>query len=224
MLNCVLSLFFAHVPFPPHSDSLPSLSAASCAARGATPNPEHALQPPPGHRAALWSSSSSAPSPCSQHCSFHLSDHSPAPIPISRESLSRRNFSPAGFSPSSTITTTTTSLPLHNATPPPPLPRTHLHPRLLTTLVLYEPVIQADSPPGSNAARPSTLRLDLWPSLDAAATAVRKNKFFQSWDPCMRDTHIAYAFRATLTRVYPPADDDGSTSSTSTSSFEMREC
>ena len=40
----------------------------------------------------------------------------------------------------------------------------------------------------------------------------------------MRDTHIAYAFRATPTRVYPPADDDGSTTSTSTSSFEMREC
>ena len=53
MLNCALILFFAHVPFSPHSDGLPSLLAASYAARGATLDPEHAPQPLPEYRTAL---------------------------------------------------------------------------------------------------------------------------------------------------------------------------
>lgn len=37
----------------------------------------------------------------------------------------------------------------------------------------------------------------------------------------MRDAYIVHAFRATPTRVYPLADDDGSTSSTSSISATL---
>ncbi|MCJ1286483.1 hypothetical protein MMC26_005829 [Xylographa opegraphella] len=51
-----------------------------------------------------------------------------------------------------------------------------MHPRLISSLMLIEPVIQSDVPPGINAAMRSTFRQDLWPSLPAAYAALRKNK------------------------------------------------
>ena len=56
-----------------------------------------------------------------------------------------------------------------------------MHPRLFTTLVLLDPVIQSQSvvaPPSEpNVARASTFRRDLWPSRAAAAASFAKSPF-----------------------------------------------
>ncbi|MCJ1433529.1 hypothetical protein MMC27_002892 [Xylographa pallens] len=70
-----------------------------------------------------------------------------------------------------------------------------MHPRLLSSLMLIEPIIQTDVPPGPNAAMMSTFRQDLWPSLPAAHAAFRKNKFFASWEPRVLDKFLEHGFR-----------------------------
>ncbi|GJN83874.1 hypothetical protein PLIIFM63780_007425 [Purpureocillium lilacinum] len=76
------------------------------------------------------------------------------------------------------------------------------HPRLLTSLVLLDPVIQ--EPNGSIApAMASTPRRDVWPSTDAAATRFKGSKFFQSWDPRVLDRWIEYGLRQAPTELYP---------------------
>jgi pimeloyl-ACP methyl ester carboxylesterase len=51
-----------------------------------------------------------------------------------------------------------------------------IHPRLLSTVVLLDPVIQkhASSAEGPNVAQQSTFRRDLWPSRADAEAAFRK--------------------------------------------------
>ena len=62
-----------------------------------------------------------------------------------------------------------------------------MHPRLLSGLVMIDPVIQGSAaiPPAkdSNIARLSTFRRDTWPSKAEAEASFRKNKFYQTWDP-----------------------------------------
>jgi pimeloyl-ACP methyl ester carboxylesterase len=84
--------------------------------------------------------------------------------------------------------------------------RVHLsliHPRLLSTLILIEPIIQPEHAPGPNAAMMSTYRPDLWLSREAAATAFRKNKFFQTWDSRVLDKYIEFGLRQVPTALYP---------------------
>ncbi|KAJ4180123.1 hypothetical protein NW755_011972 [Fusarium falciforme] len=76
------------------------------------------------------------------------------------------------------------------------------HPRLLRSLVLIDPVIQA--PNGSiPPAVASTPRRDIWPSREAAAERFRGSKFFQSWDPRVLDLWIKHGLRQAPTELYP---------------------
>ena len=78
-----------------------------------------------------------------------------------------------------------------------------MHPRLFTTLVLMEPMLQQDVPPGANFAMPSTYRADVWPSFAAAEAAFRKSKFFATFDSRVLDNLVRYGLREVPTAVYP---------------------
>jgi pimeloyl-ACP methyl ester carboxylesterase len=80
-----------------------------------------------------------------------------------------------------------------------------IHPRLLSTVVLLDPVIQAyaTAPVGPSPAQASTHRRDLWPSWAEAEAAFRKQKFYQSWDPRVLDRWCKYGIRETPSPLYP---------------------
>ncbi|KAK4690197.1 hypothetical protein P7C71_g6530, partial [Lecanoromycetidae sp. Uapishka_2] len=82
-----------------------------------------------------------------------------------------------------------------------------MHPRLLTSLILIEPMIQKAPPPGPNAAMLSTLRRDIWPT-EAAARSLLGKKIFGSWEPRAFDRLIRYGLRKTPTAVYPDSTDE----------------
>ncbi|KAF6227789.1 hypothetical protein HO173_011891 [Letharia columbiana] len=92
----------------------------------------------------------------------------------------------------------------------------YLHPRLLTSLVLIDPVIQTVSAAAPDKSRlshtqASTFRRDDWPSRVEAASSVKKSKFYQSWDPRVLDLWIKYGLRSLPTAIYPDRsenDDD----------------
>jgi len=102
-----------------------------------------------------------------------------------------------------------------------------MHPRLLTTLVLLDPVIQAQTPtksqglplPGGPPARLSAFRRDLWPSVDDAVASVRKQKYYQSWDPRVLEAWLEYGVRETPTSIYP--NENGSATLTTTKHQEV---
>lgn len=80
-----------------------------------------------------------------------------------------------------------------------------LHPRLFHSLALFEPIIQDDVPQGPNAALPSSLRPDFWPSRERAAASFRKNKMFSAWDTRVLDRFLEHGLRETPTPLYPTA-------------------
>ena len=89
-----------------------------------------------------------------------------------------------------------------------------MHPRLLTTLILIDPVIYTDpaiGPPGdkNNIIYASTFRRDLWPSRQAAEASFRKSPFYRIWDPRVLDRWIEYGIRALPTRLYPDSSKEG---------------
>ncbi|KAI5464623.1 Alpha/beta hydrolase family-domain-containing protein [Mariannaea sp. PMI_226] len=71
-----------------------------------------------------------------------------------------------------------------------------LHSRLLTSLILLDPVISryASSPEVRFAGAPasSISRRDVWPSRKDAEAAFRRNRFYQSWDPRVLDRWVSY--------------------------------
>lgn len=80
-----------------------------------------------------------------------------------------------------------------------------IHPRLLTTLILLDPVIQ-DSSATTVKGSPvysSTFRRDVWPSRAEAEAAFRKQKFYQSWDPRVFDRWLKFGIRETPTTLHP---------------------
>jgi pimeloyl-ACP methyl ester carboxylesterase len=84
----------------------------------------------------------------------------------------------------------------------------YIHPRLLSTLVLLDPVIQdheshASVSRGLHPAQQSTWRRDFWPSRADAEAAFRGRKFYQSWDPRVMDRWCKYGIRETPTAIYP---------------------
>ena len=89
-----------------------------------------------------------------------------------------------------------------------------MHPQLLTSLILMEPLIRKGPPPGPNVAMLSTLRRDIWPSRKEAEAAIRKNKFFASWDPEVLDKYLHYGLRKTPTAIYPAAPEGSVTLTT----------
>jgi pimeloyl-ACP methyl ester carboxylesterase len=80
-----------------------------------------------------------------------------------------------------------------------------MHPRLLSTLILLDPVIHDTEGPsvGGTPATQSTFRRDLWPSRAVAEAAFRKQKFYQSWDPRVFDRWCKFGIRETPTTLYP---------------------
>ncbi|PYH83984.1 putative toxin biosynthesis protein [Aspergillus uvarum CBS 121591] len=83
-----------------------------------------------------------------------------------------------------------------------------MHPRLLSTLILIEPVIldfagrTARSP---NPSRSAALRRDLWPSRAAAESALRKS-LLRRWDPRAASRYLHFGLRELPTRLYPAVD------------------
>lgn len=91
-----------------------------------------------------------------------------------------------------------------------------IHPRLLSTVVLLDPVVQqhATAPRGPSPAQASTYRRDLWPSRAEAEAAFHKGKFYQSWDPRVVDRWCKYGIRETPSALYP--DEKGAVTLTTT--------
>lgn len=89
-----------------------------------------------------------------------------------------------------------------------------MHPRLITSLILLDPVISRVKapPPGSPlhieggfvppATIASTHRRDIWPSREAAAESFKKNKFYQAWDPRVLNLFIKHGLRELPTAVH----------------------
>ena len=85
-----------------------------------------------------------------------------------------------------------------------------MHPRLLTTLVLIDPVFQLVPAPGdegegnhANYARLSTYRRDIWPSRSVAADSFKKSPFYKTWDPRVLSLWNEFALRELPTAIYP---------------------
>ncbi|KAF7895882.1 hypothetical protein EAF00_005897 [Botryotinia globosa] len=93
-----------------------------------------------------------------------------------------------------------------------------IHPRLLTTLIMLDPIIQqyASTPSGITSPNQlSTFRRDLWPSRAAAEASFRKSKAYSKWDSRVLDRWCQYAIRSTPTTIYPN-EPSGSTTLTTT--------
>ncbi|KAL9061761.1 MAG: hypothetical protein Q9206_000331 [Seirophora lacunosa] len=90
-----------------------------------------------------------------------------------------------------------------------------MHPRLLSSLVLIDPVIEmpAARPQKTEAAlrllNPlSTFRRDWWASREEAAAAFKKQKFYQAWDERVLQRWIDACLRHTPTALYPEPCSD----------------
>ncbi|KAH8691974.1 putative toxin biosynthesis protein [Talaromyces proteolyticus] len=80
-----------------------------------------------------------------------------------------------------------------------------LHPRLLSTLILFEPVILEAAFGGPNPSSFAASRKDLWPSREKAQTSLRKS--LQKWDPRVIDRFLEFGLRPVPTRLYNPDTD-----------------
>lgn len=92
-----------------------------------------------------------------------------------------------------------------------------IHPRLLTSLVLLDPVITPSvqrengvppnevNKPGSKVsiARASTFRRDLWPTRAEASKAMRRAPLFAVWDERAWAAFVRHGLRDVPTAVYP---------------------
>ena len=82
------------------------------------------------------------------------------------------------------------------------------HPRLFSTLILIDPVIQRVPNPEGNyvPAKASARRRDLWPSREVAKTSFLKSKFYQAWDPRVLNLWIEHGLRDLPTKLHPTSD------------------
>ncbi|KAI0175200.1 prolyl aminopeptidase-like protein [Pestalotiopsis sp. NC0098] len=84
-----------------------------------------------------------------------------------------------------------------------------LHPRLFTTLVLFDATITKfgfkSAGPGVSPAKGSAFRRETWPSAEAAAEGFRRSPFYKSWDPRVLDAWIKHGMRPTPTALFPDA-------------------
>ena len=89
-----------------------------------------------------------------------------------------------------------------------------LHPRLLTALILIDPVIFTEKQSHlltdtGEKSTPLTLaglsfaRRDTWPSRDEAAAAVKRSPFFKSWDSRVLDRWLRYGLRDLQAAPHP---------------------
>lgn len=80
-----------------------------------------------------------------------------------------------------------------------------MHPRLLESLVLIDPVIVPLTQKRGDwaIAAASSVRRDRWPSRKVAEESFKKSKFYQAWDPRVLDRWIKYGLRELPTKLYP---------------------
>jgi pimeloyl-ACP methyl ester carboxylesterase len=80
-----------------------------------------------------------------------------------------------------------------------------MHPRLLETLILIDPVIVplANVRGEWGIAAASAVRRDRWPSRKVAAESFKKSKFYQTWDKRVLDRWVKYGLRELPTKLYP---------------------
>lgn len=97
-----------------------------------------------------------------------------------------------------------------------------MHPRLLSSLVLLDPVLSRfphrpnyGFAPMINSAR----RRDLWPSLEVATSSFSRSPFYSTWDPRCFALWNKYGLRTTPTTLYPEAPE-GSVTLTTTKHME----
>ncbi|TVY86760.1 Abhydrolase domain-containing protein [Lachnellula willkommii] len=91
-----------------------------------------------------------------------------------------------------------------------------MHPRLLSTVVLMDPVIQphASTPGGISPVQSSTFRRDLWPSRAEAIATFARSMFYQSWDRRVFDRWCQFGIRETPSKVYPEENGSATLSTT----------
>ncbi|KAJ5945752.1 hypothetical protein N7454_002591 [Penicillium verhagenii] len=94
-----------------------------------------------------------------------------------------------------------------------------MHPRLLHSIILIDPIIQRERTPLSDnryielsemAAQFSELsivRRDQWPSRKAAAESFQRSRFYHGWDPRVLEQWIKFGLRDTPTMTYPLHDE-----------------
>ena len=89
-----------------------------------------------------------------------------------------------------------------------------IHPRLLSTLILLEPIIGkcTNSCQGPTITRLSTFRRDIWSSRAEAEQSAWKS--YRNWDKRVLRRWCEYGFRALPTAVYPEAPPPRTTTST----------
>ncbi|OKL57974.1 hypothetical protein UA08_06544 [Talaromyces atroroseus] len=80
-----------------------------------------------------------------------------------------------------------------------------IHPRLLSTLILFDPVILDVAFSGPNPAIMPSQRKDLWESPERAAEALKKG--LRNWDPRVQERFLRYSLRLVPTRLYDPSKD-----------------
>ena len=84
-----------------------------------------------------------------------------------------------------------------------------MHPRLLSSLVLLDPVIshfiKRGPAYGFGPLQSSARRRDLWPSRDAAAAAFARNPFYASWDPRVLRLWARHGLRDCPSALHPDA-------------------
>jgi hypothetical protein len=80
-----------------------------------------------------------------------------------------------------------------------------IHPRLLSTLILYEPIIVDDHWLGPNPAIMAVVRRDLWPTREKAEMQLRRG--FARLDPRALDRYLQFGLRPVPTALYNPEKD-----------------
>lgn len=100
-----------------------------------------------------------------------------------------------------------------------------MHPRLLSTLVLIEPIIRIDPQPagGADWTRASTFRRDIWPSRSIAAASFDKSPFYSDWDPRVRTLWNEFGLRDLPTAIYPSATSSANNSNSNQSDSQSSE-
>lgn len=88
-----------------------------------------------------------------------------------------------------------------------------MHPRLLSSLILIDPVLEIPSARPRNTAAAwmaqlSTFRRDLWPSREEAVASFRGSSFYKSWDDRVLNRWLEIGLRDTPTALYPQAQGD----------------
>lgn len=95
----------------------------------------------------------------------------------------------------------------------------YMHPRLFSGLIMIDPVMSRRTRYGPlygfQTMRASAGRRDLWPSRADAENAIRKNKFYSTWDPRALDRMVKYGFRDCPTLVHPDKTEPAVTLTTS---------